>query len=159
MAVTRISQTLWEVLATEAPGADQGSYFWHSCEAVVTGLYDKKPPVLRRSKAGEAAFGHVTTLCEQVKELFTFVGHHTFGSIIGNVEGYQGRYPRCKVVEKTKNDPIGGSQWNTLGGNSANFIRPLMCRPACTLYSQGSGVGRGRMHRDDQGRTRATAID
>jgi hypothetical protein len=73
--------------------------------------------------------------------------------------GTKGRYPRCQVVEKTKNDPIGGSQWDTLGGNSENSIRPLMCRPACTLYSQGSVVGRGRMHQDDQGRIGATAID
>jgi hypothetical protein len=65
------------------------------------------------------------------------------------MEGYHRRYPRCQVAEKTKNDPIGGSQWNTLGGNSANFIRLLMCRPACTLYSQGSVVGRERTRRND----------
>jgi hypothetical protein len=66
------------------------------------------------------------------------VQQHTFGSIVDHVEGYQGRYPRCELVEKKKIDPIGGLPWNTLGGNSENSILPLMCRPACTLYSQGN---------------------
>jgi len=29
-----------------------------------------------------------------------------------------------------------GSPWNTLGGNSENFIRPQTPRTACALYSQ-----------------------
>jgi hypothetical protein len=35
----------------------------------------------------EAAFGHVI---EQVKQLFAFAGQQTLGSIISDVEGYQG---------------------------------------------------------------------
>jgi hypothetical protein len=33
-------------------------------------------------------------------------------------------YPRCELAPKKKGDPIGGSAWNTLDGNSENFIRP-----------------------------------
>jgi hypothetical protein len=79
----------------------------------------------------------------QVKQLSAFVGQHTFGSIIGNVEGYpKGRYPRCEPVEKDK--PIGGSPWNTLDGNFENFIRPQTSRRACALYSRRSVDGRAR---------------
>ena len=53
-------------------------------------------------------------------------------------------YPRCKSVEKKKTDSIGGSPWNTLGGNSENFIRPQTRRRDCTLYSQRSVGGRER---------------
>jgi hypothetical protein len=35
-----------------------------------------------------------------------------------------------------KTDPIGGSQWNTWGGNFENFIRPQTRRRAGTLYSE-----------------------
>jgi hypothetical protein len=69
-------------------------------------------------------------------ELFAFARPHTFGSIIGNVwRGYQRkRYLRC--VEKKKTDSIGGSPWNTLGGNFENFTHLQIRRRACTLYSQ-----------------------
>ena len=53
-------------------------------------------------------------------------------------------YLRCKSVEKKKTDSIGGSPWNTLGGNSENFIRPQSRRRDCTLYSQRSVGGRER---------------
>ena len=53
-------------------------------------------------------------------------------------------YPRCKSVEKKKTVSIGGSPWNTLGGNSENFIRPQTRRRDCTLYSQRSVGGRER---------------
>ena len=48
-----------------------------------------------------------------------------------------------------------------MGGNSENFIRPLMRQRACMPYSQGSVVGRGGMHQNDLGCLGAntTAID
>jgi hypothetical protein len=59
---------------------------------------------LAKSSTNEAAGGHVTTLCKQVKELFAFVGQHTFGSIIVNVEGNLGQvapFPRRLTWHKT----------------------------------------------------------
>jgi hypothetical protein len=79
-----------------------------------------------------------------VTSLFAFVGQHTFGFIIGDVGGYQRRYQRCVLVEKTRTDPIGGSPWNILAGNSENFIRPQTRHPVCTLYSLRSADGRVR---------------
>jgi hypothetical protein len=110
-------------------------------------IADNKAGVLffNRPRSREATFGHVTTPCEQVKELFAFVGQHIFSSIIGDVEGYQRiGYPRCKIVEEKKSDPIGGSPWNMLGGNSENFIRPQTRRRGCALYSPRSVDGRAR---------------
>jgi hypothetical protein len=92
--------------------------------------------VLDRPRRREAAFGHVTTPREWGKELFAFVGQHTLDSVIDDVEGYQRRYPRCEPAGKMKTDPIGGSQWNTWGGNFENFIRPQTRRRAGTLYSE-----------------------
>jgi hypothetical protein len=43
---------------------------------------------------------------------------------------------------------IGGSPWNTLGGNSENFIRPRTPRRACPLYSHGNVGGRRRCAAD-----------
>jgi hypothetical protein len=53
-------------------------------------------------------------------------------------------YPRCESVEKKKTASIGRSPWNTLGGNSENFIRPQTRHQGCTLYSQRSVGGRER---------------
>jgi hypothetical protein len=90
----------------------------------------------------EVAFAHVT---KQVRQLFAFVGQQTIGSIVADVEGYQRiGYPQCKLVEEKKKDPIGGSPWNILGGNSENFIRPQTRRPGYTLYSPRSVDGRAR---------------
>jgi hypothetical protein len=46
--------------------------------------------------------------CQQVRELFAFVGQHTFGSAIGNVRGTKTEVPTCALVENKKADPIGG---------------------------------------------------
>ena len=46
--------------------------------------------------------------------------------------------PRCELVEEKKSNPIGGSQWNTWGGNCENFIRPQTRRRAGTIYSKRS---------------------
>jgi hypothetical protein len=55
--------------------------------SVVVG-HDKAGRLFRDgSRRREAAFGHVT---EHVKQPFAFVGQRTFGSIISDVEGYQG---------------------------------------------------------------------
>jgi hypothetical protein len=50
-------------------------------------------------------------------------------------------YPQCKLVEEKKKEPIGGSPWNTLGGNSENFIRPQTHRLGYALYSPRSVDG------------------
>jgi hypothetical protein len=61
--------------------------------------------------------------------------------------GTKGRYPRCELVA----NKVGGSPWNTLGGNSENSIRPQTLRPVCTLYSPRSESGRAStLHRNDQ---------
>jgi hypothetical protein len=87
---------------------------------------DYSPPA-KRLRRREAAFGHVATRNRP---------------LVPSLErcGYQRRYPRCEPIETT--DPIGGPQWNTLGGNSENFIRPLTCRRACTRCSPRSVGGR-----------------
>jgi hypothetical protein len=124
--------------AATAPGRPHGSP-----SAPGTVLHDEAGfQLIYRPRQREAAFGHVTTLCEQVKE-------HTFGSIIGNVERYHREVPT--MPSRRKNEKRSDWwQWNTLGGNSANFIRPLMCRPACTLYSQGNVGDRERCTAENQ---------
>jgi hypothetical protein len=53
--------------------------------------------------------------------------------------------------KKKKANQVGGSPWNTLGGNSENSIRPQPLRPVCTLYSPRSESGRASaLHRNDQ---------
>jgi hypothetical protein len=66
------------------------------------------------------------------------------------------RYPRCELAEKKKTNQVGGSQWNTLGGNSENFTRPSMCHRDCTLYSPRSENGQSahdqsKDNKDDDG--------
>ena len=88
----------------------------------------------------EATFGHITTPSElsntpSVPSLAIWRGS-------GGVP--KKGYPRCESVEKKKTASIGRSPWNTLGGNSENFIRPQTRHRGCTLYSQRSVGGRER---------------
>jgi hypothetical protein len=67
------------------------------CTSLEIDIRQRLPVVVDHDKAGfqfldrprrwEPAFGHVALPCERVRELFAFVGQHTFGSIISNVEG------------------------------------------------------------------------
>lgn len=62
---------------------------------------------------------------------------------LDNVEGYHRiGYPRCERIEQSKSDPIGGSRWNTSGGNCDGSIRRWMRRRACMICSRKSAGGR-----------------
>jgi hypothetical protein len=75
--------------------AGKGNAQWQSTPSEISRKYGNTPirTLCAAASDGINAAGSgvrsLTNPCEQVRQLFAFVGLHTYSSIIGNVEGYQ----------------------------------------------------------------------